>query len=156
MIVLVECYNDTALVRALGVQRRNVRHEFSKGNVLNGLRKVASHAAGLIDADPNSENHPAELSNYRQTENVLGLRLLIHTRESQKKVVEVNPRLEEWLVARAIACNLNLAQQYQLPQTARDIHRIARCDQKPGFQRFLQDLLKVDKGMKTLKSWFGV
>jgi hypothetical protein len=100
MIVLVECYNDVALIRALGVQRRNLRHEFCKGNVMNGLRKIAVDAAGLIDADPNGGNPPAELSNYREETTANGLRLLIHKREPRKKVVEVSPRLEDWLVAR--------------------------------------------------------
>jgi hypothetical protein len=155
MIVLVECYSDTALIRALGVQRRNLLHEFCKGNVMNGLRKATSDAAGLIDADPNSQNPPAELANYRQTEDAYGLRLLVHTQEPRKKVIEVSPRLEEWLVGRANACKLDLA-QYGLPQTASEMKRIPRYDKKSGFQRFLQDLLKADNGMKTLKTWLGM
>jgi hypothetical protein len=155
MIVLVECYSDTALIRALGVQRRSLRHEFCKGNVMNALRKEASDAAGLIDADPNTQNPPAELSNYRQTQTANGLRLLVHTREPQKRVVEVDPRLEDWLVARAAACGLDLA-QYGLPRTARELKRIPRYDTKPGFQPFLQDLLRADNGMKTLKRWLSV
>jgi hypothetical protein len=155
VIVLVECYSDTALIRALGVQRRNLLHEFCKGNVMNGLRKATSDAAGVIDADPNSQNPPAELSNYRETENVHGLRLLVHAQEPRKKVIEVGPRLEEWLVGRAGASHLDLA-QYGLPQTAREMKRIPRYDKKPDFPRFLQDLLKADIGMKTLKTWLGV
>jgi hypothetical protein len=155
MIVLVECYSDTALVRALGVQRRNLLHEFCKGNVMNGLRKAASDAVGVIDADPDSQNPPAELLNYREAENGHGLRLLVHAQEPRKKVIEVSPRLEEWLVGRADVCKIDLA-QYGLPQTAREIKRIPRYDKKPGFQRFLQDLLGADAGMKTLKTWLGV
>jgi len=152
MIVLVECYSDTALIRALGVQRQNLRHEFCKGNVMNGLRKATSDATGLIDADPDNQNPPAELSNYRQTENAHGLRLLIHAQQPRKKVIEVSPRLEEWLVERAGACDLGLA-QYGLPQTAREMKRIPRYDKKPGFERFLADLLKKDDGMKAMKRW---
>src|SRR6266404_2414241 len=109
MIVLVECYSDTALARTLGVQRRNLLHEFCKGNVMNGLRKATYDAIGLIDADPDSNNPPAELSNYRQTENAHGLRLLVHRQEPQKKVIEVSPRLEDWLVARAGGCGVDPA-----------------------------------------------
>jgi hypothetical protein len=154
MIVLVECYSDTALIRALGVQRRNRLHEFCKGNVMNGLRKATSDATGLIDADPNS-SPPAELANYRQIENANGLRLLVHTQEPRKRVIEVGPRLEEWLVERAGTCTLDLA-QYGLPQTACEMKRIPRYDTKPGFQRFLQDLLTADEGMKSLKRWLSV
>jgi hypothetical protein len=68
--------------------------------------------------------------------------------------IQVNPRLEEWLVERAAACKLTLS-QYGLPQTARDMHKVVRCDLKPGFQRFLDDLLKADNGMKTLRTWLS-
>jgi hypothetical protein len=154
MIVLVECYHDLALVRSLGVQRRHLLHEGSKGNVMNRLREVTLEAAGLIDADPNAGCRPAELSNYHEEEAAQGLRLLVHAREPQKKVVEINPRLEEWLVAHADACGVSLA-RYSLPQTARAMHRIARCDRMPGFQPFLEALLRADEGMRKLKAWLS-
>ena len=37
MRVMVECYHDTALVRALGVPLRQLGHEHGKGNVLADL-----------------------------------------------------------------------------------------------------------------------
>ena len=154
MRVLVECYNDAALLRTLGVSPRDLFHEGCKGNVLNRLREAREEVVGLLDADPASGNTPAELRNYHETKNAHGLHFLVHAREVHKQVVEVSPRLEDWLVARARACNLNLM-PYGLPLTAREIHRIARCDRKPGFQQFLRDLLAADEGMRTLKTWLG-
>ena len=151
MIVLVECYHDVALVCALGVPTSALRHERGKGNILNRLRNATDIATGLLDADPGAYP-PAQMQNYREKQNSHGLRLLMHAQDERRRIVEINPRLEEWLVARADASRVKLV-EYSLPERAYDIHRSARCDQKPGFSRFLAALLAVDEGMKTLKKW---
>ena len=53
MKFLVECYPDGALLRALGVSKKQLRHERCKGEVVKRVRKLAC-AIGMIDEDPNS------------------------------------------------------------------------------------------------------
>ena len=152
MIVLVECYHDAALVKALGVRRRDLRHEGCKGNVVKGLRKARQDAVGLLDADPQGGGRPGELANYAETDTAPGLRLLEHRRDRSKRVIEMSPRLEEWLVGRAASCGVRLA-VHDLPETARELHRNPRCDRKPGFRPFLDALLRADEAMQALQRW---
>ena len=152
MIVLVECFHDFALAKALGVRRQAIRHESGKGNVLNRLSKAQAEAVGLLDEDPHGGNPPAQLANYEEKDRTGGLRLLVHRQDPSKHVIEISPRLEEWLVARARTCNIDLA-THRLPGTAREMHDNPRCDLKPGFQPFIQELLQIDAEMKTLRRW---
>lgn len=152
MKVFVECYHDMAVARSLGVTKNNLHHAYCKGNVINCLRKITQPAIGLVDADPGKEGRSSELGNYVVKNEAHGLRLLEHRQDRSKRVVEIDPQLEEWLVGRAQAGGIPLA-KYGLPGTARDMLRNPHCDRKPGFQRFLSDLLTADEGMKTLKTW---
>jgi len=148
----VECYHDAALAKVLGVTGRDLRHESGKGNVVKRLSKAPGDAVGLLDADPGKGGRPRELANYREKSQAGGLRLLVHRDDPSKRVIEVNPRLEEWLVARADCCGVSLS-GHRLPATARALHRNPRCDRKPGVQSFLRQLLAADEVMRTLKEW---
>ena len=108
-----------------------------------------------MDADTGKQHsNPNEMAKYREHQDANGLRLLKHRDDPQKSLVVIEPRLEEWLFLRAEVCDVRLA-GYGLPQTARDMLRNPRCDRKPDFRRFLQDLLTADNGMQTLKKWIG-
>ena len=156
MRVLVECYHDVALVRSLGVPIRRVGHELSKGNVLRTLARSSGRAIGIVDADPGKpHSNPSEMAKYQEDVDERGLRLMKHRDDPHKSLVIIHPRLEEWLLARAEACGIQPA-EYGLPPTARDMHRSARCDRKPGFGRFLADLAASDDGLRTLSAWLGV
>ena len=101
MRVLVECYHDTALVRALGVPVRSLGHEHGKGNVLLALAKWNGDAVGMVDADPGKQNSiPGEMAKYRDRESAHGLTLMGHAADARKFLVVVGPTLEDWLVAR--------------------------------------------------------
>jgi len=151
MIVLVECYHDMALARCVGVRKSDLRHEHCKGNILNRLRRAMEPATGLIDADPGGLPL-RELQNYRETNSSAGLRLLLDARDGRRKLIEMHPRLEEWLATRASASHVDLS-KYGLPTKGPELHHNPRCDRKPGFSEFLQDLLAADEGMKTLQKW---
>lgn len=80
------------------------------------------------------------------------LNLYQNKNEKNKMIIEINPRLEEWLVERAQKNNFNLS-EYGLPESAGGLHRNPRCDKKPKFHVFLAELLKNDRGMKKMKEW---
>jgi len=155
MKVLVECYHDVALVRSLGVPIRCVGHEMSKGNVLRALARCEGAAIGIVDADPGKpHSNPSEMAKYRKDRDEHGLCLMKHKDEPRKSLVIVDPRLEEWLLARAEVCGIYPA-EYRLPLTPRDMHRSARCDRKTGFATFLADLACKDDGLRALKVWLA-
>ena len=94
MKVLVECYHDTAVVRALGVTRQQLGHEHGKGNVLLALAKWRGAAVGLVDEDPGKQHSvPGEMANYRQRLAAHGLTLLGHAADSEKRLIVVGPTL---------------------------------------------------------------
>ena len=150
MRVFVECYPDEALLRAIGVPRKQLRHERCKGEVVKKVLKLDC-AIGMIDEDPASAQ-PRDLSNYEEVEAAEGLRLLARRGSGQRKLVVVCPRLEEWLIQRALLSDVK-PKDYDLPDDANRLHSIARYDQKGGFRHFLADMIQRDKGMSLLRRW---
>lgn len=151
MKVLVECYPDTALVRFLGIPRKQILHERSKGNVINRLRGLPD-AVGIVDEDPASGQH-RDLANYQVVKAAEGLRLLARPGGRGQKLIVLCPRLEEWLMQRAKVCGID-PKDHHLPGTARALHRIPRYDQKDGNRSFIEELTMRDpRGMGLLRQW---
>jgi hypothetical protein len=150
MRVLVECYPDEAVLRALGVPKRQVRHAAGKGEVLNRLRDLRE-AIGMVDEDPASAQ-PRELGNYEQVADTEGLRLMARRGSSGQRLIILCPRLEDWLMQRARACGVDPT-QHCLPSRPRELHDIPRYDRKDGFRPFLAALNGRDSGMGRLRRW---
>jgi len=150
MRILVECYPDAALLRALGVSKKQLRHERCKGEVVKRVRKF-DFATGLIDEDPASAQ-PRDLDNYKQLQAAEGLRLLARRDDKNKRLIIVCPRLEDWLIARAKSSGIR-PKDYGLPSDPDKLHSIPRYEQKEGFCRFLVELKERDSGMHLLCRW---
>ena len=150
MKVFVECYPDAALLRALGVSKKQLRHERCKGEVVKRVHKFDC-ATGLVDEDPTS-TQPRDLDNYKQIQTVEGLCLLTRRNDDNKRLVIICPRLEEWLISRAKSSGIR-PEDYGLPGDPDRLHSIPRYEQKPGFLRFLTELKERDKGMRLLQQW---
>jgi hypothetical protein len=150
MRVLVECYPDEALLHAIGVPRKQLRHERCKGEIVKKVLKLDG-AIGIIDEDPASAQ-PRDLSNYEEVEAAEGLRLLARRGSATRRLIVVCPRLEEWLIERARMSGVKPS-DYKLPDNAKRLHSIARYDQKDGFRRFLAELMRCDSGMNLLRQW---
>jgi hypothetical protein len=150
MKVLVECNADEAVLRALGVSKKQLRHERCKGEVVKRVLKFES-AIGLIDEDPQSAQ-PRDLDNYKEVKTAEGLRLLVRRDDENKKLVIVCPKLEDWLIARAKSSGIRPV-DYGLPTDPDRLHGIPRYEQKEGFHRFLVELKEHDKGMHLLRRW---
>ncbi|MBN2128846.1 MAG: hypothetical protein JW741_05090 [Sedimentisphaerales bacterium] len=151
MRVLVECYPDEALLRALGVPRKRLRHERCKGDVVNRLRKLPL-AIGMVDEDPASAQPRDLTDSYQQSEAAEGLRLLTRQGAGAQKLIVVCPRLEDWLIHRADASGIK-PQDYGLPGDPKRLHSIPRYEQKDGFRRFLAELIDRDGTVTLLRQW---
>jgi len=150
MTILVECYPDAALLRALGVSKKQLRHERGKGEVVKRVRKFDC-ATGLIDEEPAS-SQPRDLDNYKEVQAMEGLRLLALRDDKNKRLIIVCPRLEDWLIQRAGLSNIE-PEDYGVPSHPNRLHSIVRYDQRDGFQQFLSELKERDKGMHLLRRW---
>ncbi len=150
MKVLVECNADEAVVRALGVSKKQLRHEQCKGEVVKRVLKFDS-AIGLIDEDPSSAQ-PRDLNNYKEVNAAEGLRLLIRQDDKNKRLIIVCPKLEDWLIERAKSSRIR-PEDYGLPTDPDRLHSIPRYEQREGFRRFLTELKEHDEGMHILRRW---
>ncbi|MBM4025706.1 MAG: hypothetical protein FJ280_09900 [Planctomycetes bacterium] len=150
MKIAVECYPDEAVLRALGIPRKQLLHEARKGEVFNWLKKNAG-GVGIVDEDPDSAQ-PRDLISYQQVHAAEGLLLLVRQGGSGQRLIVVRPRLEDWLIHRACICGVDL-RRYQLPDSSKELHAVPRYEQRDGFRRFLADLSGCDKGMSLLRQW---
>ncbi|UCD52675.1 MAG: hypothetical protein JSW27_08565 [Phycisphaerales bacterium] len=150
MRVLVECYPDRALVLALGVPKRQLRHERCKGEVVKRVRKL-DDVTGIVDEDPASAQ-PHDLNNYDIAAEVEGLRLLSRRDQRNRRMVVICPRLEDWLLQRARASGVE-PQDHGLPDHPRQLHGMGRYDLKSGFGPFLTKLIDRDKALSVLREW---
>ena len=150
MKVLVECNADEAVLRALGVSKKQIQHEHCKGEVVKKVRKLDC-AAGLIDEDPASAQ-PRDLDNYKEVQANEGLRRLVRRDNENKRLVIVCPRLEDWLIQRAKSLGIR-PKNYGLPNDPNELHSIPRYEQKENFRRFLAELIERDSGMHLLRQW---
>jgi hypothetical protein len=151
MRVLVECYPDAAVLRALGVTKKQLLHERCKGEVVKRVRKLDC-AIGVIDEDPRSAQ-PRDLNNYDEEEAAGGLRLLVRHGSADRKLIVVCPRLEDWLIARAVSSGIRL-QDYGLPGDPHRLHGIPHYEDRQTFQQFLTELTGRDaEGMGLLRQW---
>ncbi len=151
MRVLVECYPDAAVLRALGVTKKQLRHERCKGEVVKRVRKLDC-AIGVIDEDPGSAQ-PCDLANYDEQETAEGLRRLVRRDDTDRKLIVICPRLEDWLIARAISSAMK-PEDYGLPCDPHRLHGIPHYEETQGFKRFLANLIDRDAaGIGVLRRW---
>jgi hypothetical protein len=150
MKVLVECDADEAVLRALGLPRKQLLHFGGKYELLKKLKDRA-HDVGMVDEDP-GKVQPKDIGSYRQTDSAEGLRLLTRQGRGGQRLVIVCPKLEDWLIQRAKSSGIR-PEDYGLPSDPDRLHSIPRYEQKEGFRRFLSELKEQDKGMHLLRRW---
>ncbi|MGD2093403.1 MAG: hypothetical protein PVH77_00160 [Phycisphaerales bacterium] len=151
MKVLVECDADEAVLRALGVTKKQLLHFGGKGNVINRLKKLPG-ATGIVDEDPASAQ-PRDLNNYQEeVQTTEGLRLLTRQGKGGQRLILVCPKLEDWLIQRAESSGIQ-PDDYGLPSNPDKLHSIPRYEQKEGFSRFLAELKERDSGIHLLRRW---
>jgi hypothetical protein len=150
-MIAVECFPDEMLVRSMGIPVARITHQKGKGNVVNAVVRGQA-SVGLIDQDPDS-SQPSQLSSFQSVAQEGALALMEHDSANDRRLVVISPRLEEWLIARAVASGVN-PRDYGLPQTANDLKR-RRYDRFPKYRAFLDQLGATDGEFKALRSWLA-
>ena len=120
-MILVECYVDVALIRALGF--REVRHEENKPAVIEELRKYAgggSNMVGLVDEDPGSPWPKYFGSFSRMATSGHGFSTWVGP-GGNIYIVVLRPRHEEWIYNVAKRCGIDV-REYGLPGDWRSFH----------------------------------
>lgn len=147
MLIIVECNPDEFLVRLLGFSQ--IKHGGGKGKVLEKV-KEKSGSIGIIDEDPDS-NQSKERKEYVEIESVSSIKLLNKKNDKSKKVVEICPRLEDWILIRARQNRID-PRDYELPNDPDELHS-PHIEKKKNFQEFMKRLVNNDSEIETLKGW---
>jgi hypothetical protein len=150
MKVLVECDADEAVLRALGLPRKQLLHFGGKYELVKKLKDRA-HDVGMVDEDP-GKVQPKDMGNYLKAESAEGLHLLIRQGSGGQRLVIVCPKLEDWLLDRAKSSGIR-PEDYGLPGEPDHLHSIPRYEQKQNFLHFLTELKERNRGMHLLRRW---
>ena len=106
-MIFVECDNDEALLRGLGIPRAKFDHHAGKPRVAKALQTTTSTGSiGIVDQDPGAIP-PPYLTEFRVADDQpsLGLRRLKH-RKDDKWLIEIQPDLEPWIYQMAKAASI--------------------------------------------------
>ena len=147
-MIIVECYTDEYVVRLLGF--KGIKHEGGKGKVFERVRENAG-TIGMIDEDPNS-NQPSERYEYIECERRSTIKLLVKKGDKNKRVIEISPDLEGWILARAKKNQVS-PKNYGLPDDPHELHS-PHIEKNKNFRRFMEELVKTnDDEIAYLKKW---
>lgn len=136
--IAIECNADEALVKALGYTRKMISHQFSKGEVINYLKRN-EHAIGVVDDDPGSAR-PTYFSNFEvSVGEKFGIELL-KIPHLETKLIVIKPRLEEWILRQANDLELDL-KTYSIPNNGRELHKVINT-RIPQFEAMLNDMIE--------------
>ena len=151
-MILVECNPDAFLIRQLGFSRKMIKHEGGKGKVFEIVGKT-SPSIGIVDEDPDS-GQPAELANYRITERAGSLTLMVNKKDPSKRIIQISPNLEHWLVERTKKNGIAL-KGYHLPEDSGALHDIPYIQDNLEFRELLEEIINKDDEMKRMRDWIS-
>jgi hypothetical protein len=147
-VIIVECHTDKFLVELLGF--KGIKHEGGKGKVLERVRENAG-AIGIIDEDPNS-HQPSDRNEYIEGESRSTIKLLVRKSDKSKKIIELSPDLEAWILDRAKKNRVS-PKAFGLPEDPHELH-IPHIEEKRKFREFMEKLVKTDDDeIDILKKW---
>ena len=145
---IVECNPDEILALTLGLRKKEVVHQNSKGEVCNYHAKSDVNVA-IIDQDPGSAQ-PNYLKNFVLEEEKYETKKLIN-KKSGKIIIIICPRLEEWIIRQCNISKVNPA-LFFLPGEAKQLKVVINLKLK-RFNELLQELKRKDNnGLKYLQS----
>lgn len=152
MMIVVECYSDEYLIKSMGFPRKKIKHGKSKGNVVDKV-KNGSRIIGMIDEDPESAQ-PSDLKNYVHKKAAGNIKLLVRNNDNHRRIIQISPRLEEWLLHRA-KMNQISPKDFNLPADPNKFHSLGRLERKKNFQSFIKKLAEADEEMKIIRKWIN-
>ena len=106
---------------------------------------------GIIDEDPDS-NQSKERKGYIEIETGSRIKLLAEKNDGSKKVIEICPRLEDWILIRARENQISPG-DFGLPNDPNELHS-PHIERKRNFQDFMKKIVATDDSeIKMLKKW---
>ncbi|MFH1097954.1 MAG: hypothetical protein ABH886_02220 [Candidatus Desantisbacteria bacterium] len=151
-MIITECYRDTALMYRIGFYKDQIRHEFGRSRVLGRVEQEQKAVIGIIDEDPEAGQHPTMKEYNSQRSSTKAIKLLKRKNDDTKRLIQICPRLEDWLYVIAMRNKLS-PKEFSLPDNPKELHEGSfRSDE--NFQRFLIALNKTkDDEINMFKKW---
>ena len=156
-MIFVECHTDAYLIKRLlndaNILVRKVVHErhASKSRVIKNVSDCSqSPCLGLIDEDPGSR--PIQV--FSQFYKIMGTQtaaLFAHQSNNQIQLIQLSPRLEDWLLRRAKLNRIDL-KSFNLPETAKGLHGL-KIRTNRNYQNFIIMLIERDSEIRTISEW---
>lgn len=149
-MIFLECNNDELLMKSLGFSRKQISHQRCKGEVVKKVSKKST-AIGIIDED-SKDNAPNEMKKYREIQRNGDIKLFQRENDKKKKLVQISPYLEHWLLNRGKMNKIN-PKNFNLPDNPKKLHTFPNLGRNKNFVKFLKKLIDSDKEIQTLKNW---
>lgn len=147
-MIYLECEPDKALLSALGIAKREVKHVFSKGNVCNRLEK-SINSRGLVDEDPSSIQ-PTYIKKIKLISNKDGIKLF-YDEKTKNYLIMLCPTLEGWILRVVKEMNIEIS-DYGLPDDVSKLH--GTINTKLGaFKRLIKDIKQKSSMLKSLEGF---
>jgi hypothetical protein len=145
--VALECKPDETLIKALGINRKNITHQPNKGAVFNFLEKKTNYL-GMVDEDPGAAN-PKFFEHFKSEGDLHDVEFYRIQKLSIELIV-IKPRLEDWIVAQAKSVQLDLT-AHSLPADGKQLHKVINA-RLPKFESVVLELMnRKAKGVLRLK-----
>ena len=147
-MIYTECKPDSALVRTLGIPKKQIIHLGGKPEVCKQLEK-REEWKGLVDEDPSSVQ-PPYLKKLPVKENLpnYGLKILSDNSKNNDLFV-LSPRLEEWVLKATEDADIDI-KRYNLPDDGDLLHKVINLDLRK-FERLVNDLKGKSKMLEALE-----
>lgn len=149
-MIIVECNLDEFFIKNIGFSKKKIKHESGKGDVLRIVNKKKK-VIGMIDEDP-GKSQPVEMKQYKEKETMHTAKLFERKDDNEKRVIQLSPYLEHWLLHRARKNRIS-PNDFGLPDDPIELHDMAHIERRINFQNFLNEIIKVDEEINTIKKW---
>jgi len=146
-MIFLECEPDKALVKGLGIPRKEIKHMFSKGNVCNRLEKT-KNSKGLVDEDPLNPQ-PSYIGKLKFLSRGHGIKLLVDEK-NQNYLIVLCPRLEDWVLNVAKQASIDVL-THGLPNDPNKLHEALNIK----LDRFRDLIDKIKQKSEMLKALEG-
>lgn len=145
----LECWNDEAVVRAIGIPGK-LTHEAGSGEVANALKRAKVPCIAMVDEDPLG-TVPSYLKTFEEADRGDDLILKRHPKQGHRLVV-VRPDLEPWLLKVSKGISIP-PEKFQLPAKANQLHLIS-SSQRLRFGKWIAAMLEAGApGLLRLREW---
>lgn len=146
MKYIVECKPDKALVKILtNAPKKSIIHAANKSEAIKILLKTREPSIAVVDEDPGGP-WPGVFKNFKLERNFRQCDIAVYIEpSSERKLIVIRPRLEEWLIKAGKECNVPLG-KYNLPEKGKKLHDVINLNIKK-----LEDILKEMHSIKCLR-----